>query len=162
MLMQADRRDTPRGFDLEDFFVGRSKGRGAFKSWINRVHREFSIEATGQFDGKVLTLREHFHFDDGEKDSKTWTFTKLKDGIYTGMREGLVGEADVRVWAGKVTMAYMLDLPDDKGGTIRLRFDDTLQLVAPGKVLNTARVSKFKIPVAAVSVTFAKEIDSAL
>lgn len=161
MLMQADRRDTPRGFDLEDFFVGRSVGRGAFKSWINRVDRAFTLHATGHFDGRALTLREDFHFDDGEKDSKTWTFTKIQDGVYKGVREGLVAPAEVRVLADKVTMAYILDLPDEKGGSIRLRFDDTLQLIAPGQVLNTARVTKFKIPVAAVSVTFVKQTDAA-
>lgn len=154
MLMQPGRPNPPCGFDLEDFFVGRATGRGVFKSWINQVNRGFSIEATGSFDGQVLTLREDFHFDDGEEDSKTWIFTKTGTGVYTGQREGLVGVADVRVEKSRVTMGYTLDLPDDKGKSIRLRFDDTLTLIAPGEVLNTARVSKFFIPVASVSVTF--------
>ena len=156
MLMQNTASAARKGFALEDFFVGETTGRGSFKSWVNKVDRSFDIKTLGTWDGRALTLVEDFVFNDGERDRKTWVFTKLDGKRYSGVREDVVNTADIAVDPDKVRMAYLIDLPDGDGNTTRLRFNDTLTLIEPGKVLNKATVSKFLIPVASVEVTFTR------
>jgi hypothetical protein len=60
---------------LEDFFKGKTYAYGSFGA-INGTSRSFRVDLTGHVRGKVLTLREDFRYDDGERDTKTWVFTR--------------------------------------------------------------------------------------
>jgi hypothetical protein len=60
---------------LEKYFAGRTKAEGKFSA-INGVSRKFTVKLSGGWDGHTLTLREDFHFSDGERDTKTWRFRK--------------------------------------------------------------------------------------
>lgn len=142
---------------LEEFFSGRTIGHGTFESGIAGVERDFVVTTNGHWDGKVLTLIEDFRYDDGETDRKTWRFTKIGEGQYTGTREDVVGKAKVAAENGRVRMAYDIDLPRDNGRTTRLHFSDILEYQPDGSVLNTARVTKFAFPVGRVEVVFEKQ-----
>ena len=78
-------------FTFEDYFNGRTEAVGSFSA-INGVKRSFTVDLTGKWDGKTLTLREDFVFDDGTKDRKTWRFTKTGPTTYSGTREDVIGE----------------------------------------------------------------------
>ncbi len=56
-----------------------TKATGSFSA-INGVKRNFTVDLRGKWNGKTLTLREDFVFDDGERDTKTWRFTKIGEG----------------------------------------------------------------------------------
>lgn len=152
---RSDSRAPARPLLLEDFFVGRLTAKGRFRSRIARVDRGFTVKAHGRIEDDVLVLVEDFFFDDGETDRKTWRFQKVGPGRYEATREDMVGVADVQERDGRIHMTYVIDLGAE-GNKTRVRFRDVLYYGADGKVINTARVSKFGIPIAGIHVLFEK------
>jgi hypothetical protein len=134
---------------LEEFFVGETEGRGRFESRLAGVDRPFRVVTHGTWDGRTLTLEESFAFDDGERDRRTWRFTKLGPGRYEGTREDVVGKAAVWQAGPALRLSYVADL-----GAARLRFRDAIVHAGGDRALNRAVVSLFGVPVGTVEVTF--------
>ena len=147
----ASARET---FQLEDFFVGKTVGRGYFESEIAGVRRDFTVHVRGTFEDDILTLVEDFVYDDGERDRAVWKFRKTADDRYVGVRTDIVGTAPVRVTSDGVRFTYVLDVRNQEGETQRLRFSDVLYKQPDGTVYNRARVKKFGFPVGKVEVVF--------
>jgi Protein of unknown function (DUF3833) len=143
-------------FTLEGFFTGRTVGTGAFTSQIAGVNRELTVITRGRWDGRTLTLREDFFFKDGEKDVKTWRFTRVGPGRYEGTREDVIGKADVRQVGNTVQLTYTADVRAKDGGVTRLDFADTIAPLDGRRVLNEAVVSKFGVPIGKVSLIFSR------
>jgi hypothetical protein len=141
-------------FTLEGFFRGRTVGTGSFSSQIAGVNRELTVVTRGRWDGRTLTLREDFLFKDGEKDVKTWRFTRVAPGRYEGTREDVIGKADVRQVGNTVQLTYTADVRAKDGSVTRLDFADTIAPLDGLRVLNEAVVSKFGVPIGKVSLVF--------
>jgi hypothetical protein len=110
------------------------------------------VKLNGRWDGKTLTLFEDFYYADGERDQKTWRFTKTGPGTYIGRREDLIGTAKVFTNPqGQVRLQYTA-----KVGSQNLSFDDTLALQPNGIVLNTANVSYLFLTVGQVELQFTR------
>jgi Protein of unknown function (DUF3833) len=137
------------------FFTGKSDATGKFAA-INGVKREFDVKLRGHWNGKTLRLVEDFAYEDGVKNRKTWVMTKVRDGVYTGTREDVVGTTTIRVSGNTARFNYLVDVEDGPGENI-VRFYDTLRFSTDGKSMkNTALVTKFGLPVAKVRVDFTK------
>ncbi len=95
-------------FTFEDYFTG-ARSVGSFSA-INGVKRTFTVDLTGNWDGKTLTLREDFVFDDGTKDRKTWRFTKTSPTTYSGTREDVIGETKVTINGAVARFNYLVYL----------------------------------------------------
>ena len=144
---------------LEDFFKGKTYAYGSFGA-ITGLHRSFRVDLTGHVRGKVLTLREDFRYDDGERDTKTWIFTRLGPNTYSGTREDVLGETTVRLSGNTARFTYRVDLnPGGKPNIVR--FHDKLVLRDDGTLRNTALVTKFGLPIARVRVNFAPTLEGA-
>jgi hypothetical protein len=72
---------------LEQFFRGNLVAEGRFRNSWTGSERGLTVQMKGTFDGKVLRLKEDFVYSDGEKDQKTWVFTKTGVGTWSGLRE---------------------------------------------------------------------------
>lgn len=143
-------------FTLEDYFAGKTVAKGVFESKIGRSKRQFDVYLTGHWDGKVLKLREDFIYADGEKDRKTWVFTKLGEGKYKGTREDVIGETIVTIEENEALFEYDVMIPRKGKKPIKVHFDDRMILKPNGIVENRARVSKFGLPIGKVAVDFAR------
>lgn len=139
---------------LEEFFKGTTHAYGKFSA-INGKKREFRVLLNGKWNGKTLVLREDFFYTDGERDVKTWRFTKTSANTYSGTREDVQGTTTVKVKGNTAKFSYTVDL-DNGPKTNFVKFRDILTLKEDGTLRNTARVSKFGIPVAKVAVNFAR------
>lgn len=140
-------------FKLETYFKGRTTAEGSFSA-INGVKRNFKVKLDGKWNGRVLTLVENFTYADGERDRKTWRFTKQPDGTYRGTREDVIGETIVRIRDNVATFNYEVYL-DGAARKNRVHFYDRMQLNPDGTMLNTATVTKFGIlPVARTHIAF--------
>lgn len=152
VLMPASAVSAAQPFTLEGFFAGKSKAVGSFSA-INGVKRKFTVDLTGKWDGKTLTLREDFVFDDGTRDRKTWRFVKIGPDSYSGTREDVIGETRVSVKGNVARFNYLVYL-DSARQANKARFYDKMVLRSDGTVLNTALVTKFGLPVAKTVVEF--------
>jgi Protein of unknown function (DUF3833) len=137
------------------FFKGSSRAVASFSA-INGVKRDFTVKLFGKWNGKILSLREDFVYADGERARKTWRFTKLGEGHYSGTREDVIGAAIVRINGSIAKFNYLVDL-DEGPGKNTVRFYDTIRFSGDGRsALNTAIVTKYGFPVAKVRVDFEK------
>ncbi|MBW0371373.1 DUF3833 family protein [Ensifer adhaerens] len=141
-------------FSLEGFFTGRSMAEGSFRS-ITGVKKTFKLKLLGKWDGRTLTLREDFTFDDGTRDRKTWRFIKDGPGKYRGTREDVIGETEVSIKGNVARFSYLV-LLDPENRKNKVRFHDTMTLNADGRLLNSAYVTKFGFPVAWTRVEFSR------
>lgn len=138
---------------LEDFFRGRLLAEGEFLNSRDGSRRGIKVKMHGTWDGRVLTLVEDFAYSDGETDRKTWRFTKLGEGRYSGTREDVIGDAVVLQDGDDVTLAYTAKVRTKDGGSYDIRFKDRLALTAPRTVLNTATLSWLFFDVGRVNLT---------
>ncbi|WP_027487658.1 DUF3833 family protein [Allorhizobium undicola] len=153
-LLASSAPAAAQDFTFEDYFHGRTVAEGSFTA-INGVKRRFTVELTGKWDGRLLTLRENFHFDDGSRDTKTWRFVKTGPHSYSGTREDVIGAAPVRLSGNTARFSYLVYLSPETE-TNKVRFHDKMVLRQDGSVLNTALVTKFGLPVAWTRVEFRK------
>ncbi|MCU0832177.1 MAG: DUF3833 domain-containing protein [Rhizobiaceae bacterium] len=137
---------------LEKVLPQIKRATGSFAA-INGTKRSFTVDLKTTWDGKTLTMVEDFVFNDGEKDRKTWRFTKTGPDTYVGTREDVIGTTTLTVNGKRATFSYNVYL-DSKNQANKVRFADTLVLQDDGSVLNTAIVYKFGFPVAKVTVNF--------
>jgi len=124
---------------LEQFFTGNLVAEGRFRNSWTGAERGLSVKMRGTFDGKVLRLREDFVYSDGEKDRKTWVFTKTGVGTWSGLREDVKEPAAVTTSAdGAMQFGYTARI-----GGYDLAFRDRLEKIDAKTVRNTASVYVF-------------------
>ncbi|MCK7612724.1 DUF3833 family protein [Roseibium sediminicola] len=158
VLVSASAPALAKPLVLEEFFKGRTVGKGVFESKFAGVYRPFTVYLTGRWDPHSFTLRlrEDFVYDDGERDTKTWFFQKVAEDRYVGQRSDVIAPANIRTDAdGALRFSYVAELKTENGPLL-LRFDDTLQKVDRRTVRNTARVMKAGITIGTVDLTFTK------
>lgn len=143
---------------LEEFFTGRHRAEGVFTNVRDNTTRGLKVAMAGTWDAasSTLTLVEDFVYSDGEKDRKTWRFRRVGDGVYTGTREDVVGEAEVRQEGDGVRLTYRARVATASGSTWTIRFNDYLALTSPREVLNTAELSWLFFDVGRVRLTIRK------
>ncbi len=124
---------------LEQFFRGDLVAEGRFRNSWTGSERGLTVNMKGTFDGKVLRLREDFVYSDGEKDQKTWVFTKTGAGTWSGLREDVTAPAALTTAAdGSIQFGYTARI-----GGYDLAFRDRLEKVDAKTVRNTASVYVF-------------------
>jgi hypothetical protein len=131
----------PRKLVLEEFFRGPLLAEGEFLNTRDGTRRGVKVKMNGQWDGTTLTLVEDFVYSDGEKDRKTWRFTKTGEGRYVGVREDVIGQAAVMQVGNDVKLDYKATVRTKDGGSYGITFADVLTQTGPRTVLNTAKLS---------------------
>ena len=147
---------TPKTMIVEEALAGKLQGDGVFTNSLTGGETKFSVLMDGTWDGKKLTLVEDFTFSDGSQERKTWVLTKVGEGVYEGVREDVIGIADVRQDGPNVRLDYYVTLHTGIGG-IDVRFRDIMYLNADGTITNKAVVSKFGLRVGRVEITMRPE-----
>jgi hypothetical protein len=140
---------------LEDYFAGHTMANGHFGA-INGVSRDFKVALTGTSSGKHFSLREDFRYADGEKDRKTWRFTRTGPNSYRGTREDVVGDTQVKISGQTARFTYLVNLAP-KGKANIVRFHDSMVVQPDGSMINNAWVTKYGFPVARTHVVFTRK-----
>jgi hypothetical protein len=141
-------------FDLAAYFSGTVDGWGMVQNRRGQVTQRFYVRIEGRSDGKRLTLDEHFDFDDGRKERKTWSLERDGDR-WTGRREDTVGQGEGRQSGNAFNIRYVLRVPVD-ARTWDIDMDDWMFMIDERTVLNRTRMSKLGFRVGEVSVAFRK------
>ncbi len=140
---------------LEDFFAGETQAWGLFEDRFGTVRRQFTVDITGTWDGRTLTLDERFRYDDGERDRREWAITKVAEGRYEGRADDVIGTAMGEIAGNALNWRYEMDL-EIAGAAVRVRFDDWMFLQSRDVLLNRARVSKFGLEIGSVTLVFVR------
>lgn len=141
---------------LEDFFEGRTQAWGLIEDRFGRLRGQFKARVEGERSDDGLRLDEHFSYDDGRRDQRTWLLRSLGDGRYEGRTQDLVGTAQGRVVGSAFHWRYRMRLPIG-GHRLVASFDDWMFLQEDGVLINRARVAKLGVTLAQVTILFSKQ-----
>ncbi|MCM0148954.1 DUF3833 domain-containing protein [Photobacterium galatheae] len=142
--------------DLFSYFDGHVKAWGMLQTRSGKQTRRFSVDIAGTVRENVLTLKEDFVFDDGEKQQRVWTITRHANGRLTGTADDVVGEANGEVQGNALNWQYTLRVPVNDT-TYDIAFDDWMFLQDDSRMFNVARMTKWGFHVGTVTLFFEKQ-----
>jgi hypothetical protein len=145
----TDYSDFEPRLDMEEFFRGKLTAHGVVKNRGGKVIRTFNADITATWQDGRGVLDEDFLFDDGTLDNRKWVLTPTSDGRYTATAGDVVGEGALEVAGNSVFLDYVLQIPYGDG-TVDVRVDDRMYLVAPGVLINESEMTKFGVRVGSI------------
>jgi len=154
-----DYRGMKPALDLRQFFNGQVTAWGQVQDRSGKVIKRFTVDMTGTWKGNEGTLEEHFHYDDGTRQTRIWYLTALPHGQYIGRADDVVGEAKGQVQGPALKWSYTLALPVE-GRTWHISFDDWMYLHDTHTMMNRAVMSKFGIRLGEITLFFRKPAPS--
>jgi len=149
------KRNDSACFDLLTYFEGRTLASGVFEGRDGTPRRRFEVELTGTVQGSLLLLEEHFLFDDGERQQRTWRLLRGSGQDFTGHCDDSIGEARGSFECGRATLDSTLRLKV-RNRSIPMTFKDVFYDTGAGTVLNRSTVSKWGIRLGQVLILFRK------
>lgn len=146
---------TDKPFDPVRFFDGCFTAQGMFVDRFGQVQKRFLIDVNCDAKDGQTTLHEHFTYDDGMTEARSWTIVKQNDNEYTAHTNDVVGQGVGQVDGAvfKLKYDFLLTL---FGRRIKVHFDDVMVRQTETTILNRARVSKFGLLLGEVFITFSR------
>jgi hypothetical protein len=141
---------------LEEFFTGTLSAHGVVKDRSGRVIRVFNASIKATWNQGVGTLDEDFIFNDGEKQKRVWQLQPQDDGTYIGTAGDVQGKGQMSIAGNSAFLDYVLSVPFGDG-SIDVRVDDRMYLVAPGVLINESVLKKFGVRVGSLLLVILKE-----
>ena len=146
--------EKPR-LDLAQYFNGKTTGWGMVQDRFGNITRRFVVQIEGRFEGSQGTLDEKFEWSDGEKQQRIWRLTRVKDNLWSGQADDVIGQATGEISGNVLRWQYTLAVPV-KGNTLHMQFDDIMVLIDEQVMLNRAVFSKWGIRLGEVNLSFQK------
>jgi hypothetical protein len=154
-MKPIDFKNVMPRLEIEKYFAGKTQAWGIFEDRFGKLRRQFTVDITGTWDGKELTLVEQFQYRDGEQDERIWRITKIDDHTYEGKADDIVGIARGESYGNTLNWQYDMGLKIG-GSTVQVHFNDWMYLQPSGVLLNRARVTKLGIEIGTVTLSFLK------
>ena len=155
-MKPEDFKDKQPRLIIEDFMSDNVKAWGILQNRSGKVTRQFSADLNGKWDGKQLILDEKFKWSDGEVQTRQWKINKIDNHNYEGTAEDVVGIAKGYSYGPAFKFEYVLLVPV-KGKEIKITFDDWIFMQDEKVAINRAKMTKFGIKVAELTVMFFKD-----
>lgn len=141
--------------DLKTFFNGELTAYGILQDRAGRVTRKFRATIDASWNGDNGVLEEHFYFDDGEEEMRTWRLVHHGNNRYTGEAGDVVGTASGSTAGSAFNWQYQLEVPWNDGSIV-LNLDDWLYLVEKDHLINRTVLKKFGFRVAELTLVIEK------
>ena len=155
-MKPEDFKDQVPRLIIEDYLSGNVKAWGILQNRSGKVTRLFSADLNGKWDGKKLVLDEKFNWSDGEVQKRQWQITKIDEHNYEGTAGDVVGKARGFSYGPAFKFEYVLLVPV-KGRQMKITFDDWIFMQDERVAINRAKMTKFGIKVAELTVMFVKD-----
>ena len=155
-MKPEDFKDKKHRLIIEDYLSGNVKAWGILQNRSVKLKRQFSAELNGKWDGKQLILDEKFNWSDGEIQTRQWQITKIDEHNYEGTAGDVVGKARGYSYGPAFKFEYVLLVPV-KGREMKITFDDWIFKQDERVAINRAKMTKFGIKVAELTVMFVKD-----
>ena len=155
-MKPADFKDQKPRLIIEEYMSGNVKAWGILQNRSGKVTRQFSADLNGTWDGKQLILDEKFIWNDGEVQTRQWKINKIDEHNYDGIAGDVVGTAKGSSYGPAFKFEYVLLVPV-KGREMKITFDDWIFMQNEKVAINRAKMTKFGIRVADLTVIFVKD-----
>lgn len=148
-------KQTSPELKLEEFYNGKLTAYGIVQSRNGKVLRRFTVDMLGTWKGNKGVLDEHFVYDDGEKQQRTWYLNKKSEGIYSGSAADVMKAADGETQGFALNWKYTLAINIDDTEW-HIDFDDWMYLIDEHRLINRAQMNKWGINVGEVTLYIEK------
>ncbi len=143
---------------IEEFFLGKTVAFGIFEDRFDNLKRQFRVNIVGKKIDNGIILHEDFLYDDGEKDTRIWTFKKNgKDkndqNIYLGNAKDILGNAIGLAKGNQFNLEYDINL-NISGRNLKVHFSDWIYQQNKNVAINRAYVTKFGLKIGSVTLVF--------
>ena len=155
-MKPEDFKDQKPRLIIEEYLTGNIKAWGILQNRSGKVTRQFSAILNGKWDGKELILDETFNWNDGEVQKRQWKINKIDEHHYEGTAGDVVGKAKGFSYGPAFKFEYVLLVPV-KGKEMKITFDDWIFMQDEKVAINRAKMTKFGIRVADLTVVFVKD-----
>ncbi|PPR79672.1 MAG: hypothetical protein CFH01_00256 [Alphaproteobacteria bacterium MarineAlpha2_Bin1] len=143
-------------FRLETYFLGKTKAWGIIENRFGKnKFTHFEVDITGSWDGKILTLEEDFLYSSGRTDRRVWKISKTGENTYSGTADDVIGVANGEILGNRFSWKYYMKLPIGKS-VIKVKLDDKMWLQKNGVLINNAKIKKFGLKFADLTIFFIK------
>lgn len=141
--------------DLKQYFNGDIQAFGVVQNFQGKVIRRFEVKMTGSWQEDTGTLIEHFIYDDGEKQERTWIIKKVGDNKFEGRAADILDVATGICSGNAMQWKYKMDLKVGNS-TYKITFDDWMYLINDTVLINRSYLKKFGITVAELTLCMQK------
>lgn len=148
-------RDNTPVLTPESFFNGQLCAWGTVHDFSGSVTRRFVADITGTATENRFELDEIFLFDDGEKQTRLWQFTKTTDG-WEGRAGDVIGVARGDFIGNMMTLVYDLQIITDDSEIV-IAMDDELHLIDQNNLMGKTIMTKFGITVGEINLIMQKQ-----
>lgn len=142
--------------DIFHYFQGESEAWGMVQDRSGKELRRFHVDIRGEVVGNTLTLREHFIYNDGEKQQRTWQIRRVAPDKYEGTAGDIEGVAAGQAAGNAFNWRYSMNIKAD-GKEWLLHFDDWMYLQDDKHLFNKTEMKKFGVTVATVTLFFTRK-----
>lgn len=149
-------KDEKPVLKIEEYLNGDVEAWGIVEDYSGTVVSRFHVKMVGKWQGNKGTLSEDFTYSDGAKQSRLWHLELLENGEFKGTAADIIGEMRGKSAGNAAAMQYVLELPV-KGTVYRFKLDDRLYLLNDTYLINRAKMKKFGITVAELTLFFKKK-----
>jgi Protein of unknown function (DUF3833) len=162
--MTHDRPPAEDPLDITRVLAGVTLAGGFFKDRFGRVRRSFEVTMIGRWeepadgagDGRVFVLDEAFHYDNGERERRTWRVMPGRDGVFTATCADCIGIAHGVASSGSWRMRYRFRLKMGRRA-LAVAFDDCVYRVDDRVAVNRTVVRKWGIKLGEVVIVFERQ-----
>jgi hypothetical protein len=152
----SDYSSSEPKLDLREFFNGELRAYGLLQDRSGKMTRRFSATLQGSWQGEQGTLVEHFIFDDGMEQDRTWHLQHLGNGQYQGTAGDVIGTALGNISGSVLQWEYQLLVPW-RDTQLAVTLDDWLYLIDQQHLLNKTELRKFGFRVGELTLVIEKE-----
>jgi len=142
------------------YFPGHEVAYGIFVDRFGNVRNQFTVDCHGAWDGKTLTLKEHFTYvggPNGQPTDREWFFHRTGPHAWYGyasdVPDGAVGEDS----GNGFHMTYGYDLHTSAAGTTHVHISDWMFRESDNAVVNHTVFSKDGIDLGSAQIGFYKK-----
>ena len=142
---------------FQDYFVGSLSAQGIFVGLSGRVERRFTLSIEGHWSKDHGTLKENFHYCNGETGERVWEMNLSSDRNFSATASDVVGEARGQQCGNAAMMRYRLVVPRTGKKDIIVGIEDWFYLLDGDILINRARMTKFGIKVGEIFASFNRD-----
>jgi len=142
---------------LDAYFPGHSTAYGIFIDRFGNVRNQFKVDCDSSWDGKTLTLHEHFTYvggANGQPTSRTWTFHRTGNHTWEGTADDIIGNAEGEDSGNAFHMTYQTNLHLGPSHTTKVSVSDWMFRQSQDVVINHTTIKKLGLTLGDVQIAF--------
>ena len=152
--IESYKKQSP-AFSMQEFFNGKLCVWGVVRKRSSQVNRKFIADIIATLDGNKLVLDEKFLFDDGEEQTRVWSFVE-SNGSWSGTAADVVGTASAEIAGDTLHLTYQLKVTVEEDEYI-IDMDDWLHQIDDRVLMGSTQMTKWGIDMGSIDIVIQRQ-----